>query len=80
VNSGNEIAFNTIRNTGMEKCAAPALVLDQSTNSHTHHNHISETRFTAIALTAPRQLMFAAQHEGTKTQAVGNAVIDEAAR
>ena len=55
VNHSNIIANNTFRRTGMEKWAAPALVIDQSTSNLVKHNAWSDTYFTAITVTGPRQ-------------------------
>lgn len=55
VNHSNIIADNTFRRTGMEKWAAPALVIDQSTSNLVKHNAFSDTYFTAITVTGPRQ-------------------------
>lgn len=63
VSTRNEIARNHITYTGMEKWTAPAVVVDQSSNNLIHHNYIANTRFTAIVLTAPRQLAFASLYE-----------------
>jgi len=88
VNTGNEIAFNSIQRTGMEKWTAPALVVEQSSNNFIHHNYISDTQFTAIVLTAPRQLAFASHYEDFPTYLgrefhyweVAPAVLDELRR
>lgn len=63
VNHSNDISYNQISATGSEKWTAPAIVLDQSSNNRVHHNHIEDTEFTAIALTAPRQLAFLSLYE-----------------
>ena len=55
VNHSNVIADNTFRRTGMEKWAAPALVIDQSTSNLVKHNAFADTDFTAITVTGPRQ-------------------------
>lgn len=56
VNTGNTVHANRIEATGREKWTAPAIVLDQSSNNVVTSNAISDTDFTAIVLTAPRQL------------------------
>ncbi len=63
VNHDNEVSFNDIERTGLEKWTAPAIVFDQSTNNRIHHNFITDTQFSAIVLTAPRQLAFASYAE-----------------
>lgn len=64
VSQFNEISYNLIFQTGLEKWAAPALVIDQSSNNYIHHNSIKDTEFTAIVLTAPRQIAFASYYGG----------------
>lgn len=65
VNKNNEISYNYIERTGMEKWAAIAVVIDQSSNNHIHHNYITNTYFTALTLSAPRQIAFASYGEGS---------------
>jgi hypothetical protein len=64
VSRNNEVAYNHITRTGLEKWAAPAVVIDQSGGNRVHHNLIIDTQFTAIALTAPRQIAFVSLYEG----------------
>jgi hypothetical protein len=71
VNTGNTITYNHISRTGLEKWAAPAIVVDQSSSNLIHHNLITDTQFTAIALTAPRQLAFASLFEGNEASYLG---------
>ena len=71
VNTANNIAYNHISFTGKEKWAAPAIVVDQSSSNIIHHNLITDTQFTAIALTAPRQLAFASLYEGNGEDYLG---------
>ena len=63
VNRDNEIAFNITSNTGLEKWTSASILIDQSSNNFIHHNYISNTFFTALILTAPRQIMFISQAE-----------------
>ena len=63
VNKNNELAFNVTTDTGLEKWTAASILVDQSSNNNIHHNHISNTFFTALILTAPRQIMFISQAE-----------------
>lgn len=71
VNTGNTIAYNHISRTGKEKWTSPAIVVDQSSSNLIHHNLITDTQFTAIALTAPRQLAFASLFEGNEDGYLG---------
>ena len=64
VNKNNEISYNYIERTGMEKWTAIAIVIDQSSNNHIHHNYITNTYFTALALIGPRQQAFEMNAEG----------------
>ena len=64
VNKNNEIAYNHIERTGMEKWTAIAIVIDQSSNNHIHHNYIANTYFTAMAIIGPRQQAFDMNVEG----------------
>ena len=68
VNGGNDISYNRIARTGLEKWTAPAIVIDQSSDNFVHHNLIEDTEFTAIALTAPRQLAFLSRYESDGPQ------------
>lgn len=63
VNRSNDISYNQISATGSEKWTAPAILLDQSSDNRVHHNYIEDTEFTAIVLTAPRQLAFLSLYE-----------------
>lgn len=64
VNKHHEIARNVISHTGMEKSAAVALMVDQSSHNHIHSNYISDTKFTALSLSSPRQLAFWSRCKG----------------
>lgn len=64
VNKNNEIAYNHIERTGMEKWSAIAIVVDQSSNNYIHHNYIANTYFTAMAIIGPRQQAFDMNVEG----------------
>ena len=64
VNRDNEISYNHLEAIGLEKWASVAILLDQSSNNHVHHNYIQDTFFTGIALVGPRQLAIAALLEG----------------
>ena len=55
----------------MEKWAAPAIVLDQSSNNHVHRNRIRNTHYTGIAVTATRQLAVLSWVEGNDTTYLG---------
>ena len=68
VNRDNEIAYNLIEQVGLEKWASVAILLDQSSNNHVHHNYIEDTRFTGIATVGPRQLAIAALAENLVEQ------------
>ena len=70
VNTANQIAHNHISLPEWKTMEAPAVVIDQSSNT-IHHNLITDTQFTAIALTAPRQLAFASLHEGNAADYLG---------
>lgn len=63
VNRDNEISFNLLDSIGLEKWASVAILLDQSSNNHVHHNVIQNTFFTGIATVGPRQLAIAALAE-----------------
>ncbi|MEE9373806.1 MAG: hypothetical protein V3V00_12205 [Saprospiraceae bacterium] len=63
VNKNNEISSNTLGYTGMEKWSAAAILMDQSSSNHIHHNYISNTYFSALILTGPRQIMFLSRAE-----------------
>jgi len=56
VNKNNTISSNHISATGREKWTAPAIMIDQSSSNNVISNYITDTDFTAIVLTAPRQL------------------------
>ncbi len=56
VNNNNTISFNHISATGREKWTAPAVLIDQSSSNSVTSNYITDTDFTAIVLTATRQL------------------------
>ncbi len=56
VNTGNRIHGNQITATGREKWTAPAILIDQSSHNEISSNLITDTDFTAIVLTATRQL------------------------
>ncbi|MCH9651502.1 MAG: right-handed parallel beta-helix repeat-containing protein [Deltaproteobacteria bacterium] len=56
VNKNNIISHNHISSIGREKWTAPAIMIDQSSGNSILSNYIFDTYFTAIALTAPRQL------------------------
>ncbi len=56
VNKNNTIHANHISATGREKWTAPAILIDQSSSNSVTSNYITDTDFTAIVLTAPRQL------------------------
>ena len=56
VNRGNTISSNHIAATGREKWTAPAIMIDQSSGNSVTSNFITDTDFTAIVLTATRQL------------------------
>jgi len=66
VNKDNEIAYNRIESIGQEKWASVAILVDQSSNNHVHHNYIANTFFTGIAVIGPRQLAIAALVEGAE--------------
>ena len=59
----NLIRFNEITATGREKWAAPAILIDQGSSNTVSWNTISDTDFTAIVLTAPRQLVLLSHGE-----------------
>ncbi len=63
VNRNNNIGNNHFERTGMEKWAAPALLLDQSSNNRVHHNYFANTDFTSMAVVGPRQIMLASYAE-----------------
>ena len=71
VSKSNNISYNYIESIGMENWASVAIMLDNSSNNHVHHNFIKDTYFTAIASVGPRQLMFAAWTEGADAFYVG---------
>lgn len=71
VNKNNEIVYNYIERTGMEKWTAIAIVIDQSSNNNIHHNYITNTYFTALAIIGPRQQAFEMNAEGMGSFYVG---------
>ena len=72
VNTANNIAYNHISFTGMEKVGGPSRGHRSKVRAISiHHNLITDTQFTAIALTAPRQLAFASLHEGNAEDYLG---------
>jgi len=56
VNKNNQIFANHISAIGREKWTSPAIMIDQSSGNRVTSNYIEDTYFTAIVLTAPRQL------------------------
>ncbi len=71
VSSENTIAYNYLEHIGMEKWASVAIMLDNSSKNYIHHNYITNTYFTGIAVVGPRQLMFAAHAEDAADFYVG---------
>ena len=71
VSSGNLVAYNYLSNMGMEKWASTAIMLSNSSLNQIHHNYITNTYFTGIAVVGPRQLMFAAHAEDAADFYVG---------
>ena len=59
----NTIRYNEIAATGLEKWAAPAILIDQGSGNTVSWNTISNTDATAIVLTAPRQLVLLSHGE-----------------
>ena len=71
VNRNNEISYNHLEHIGMEKWSSVAIVIDQSSSNHVHHNVIANTYFTGIAVIGTRQLALAAWVEGADDFYVG---------
>ncbi|MEM8569180.1 MAG: right-handed parallel beta-helix repeat-containing protein [Bacteroidota bacterium] len=71
VSRNNEISYNHLEYIGMEAWASVAIMLDNSSNNHVHHNYIANTYFTGMAVVGPRQLMFAAWVEGADDFYIG---------
>ncbi len=67
----NIISYNRLEAVGQEKQASIAILLDQSSNNHVHHNVIENTFFTWIALVGPRQLAIVGLTEGADAFYVG---------
>ncbi|MGD1844409.1 MAG: T9SS type A sorting domain-containing protein [Salibacteraceae bacterium] len=67
VNKFNDILYNNIQYTGMEKWSAIALLLSQSSNNYIRKNYIANTKFTALTLCSPRQLSFWSHCQGKGT-------------
>ncbi len=63
VNKNNTINLNHISAAGREKWTAPAIMVDQSSGNTIRSNYITDTYYTALALTGPRQLAMASVAE-----------------
>ncbi|MEM7480270.1 MAG: right-handed parallel beta-helix repeat-containing protein [Acidobacteriota bacterium] len=74
VNKNHRIEANHISATGREKWTAPALMIDQSSSNRVASNYIADTDFTAIVLTAPRQLAMLSHGE---TEGAGVSTVRE---
>ena len=63
VNKNNTISLNHISAMGREKWTAPAILVDQSSGNTIRSNYLTDTYYTALALTGPRQLAMASVAE-----------------